>query len=52
MQGSLIKFHILFHCLLDGGQFSLSAASFVSSVDVTGSRSQMMSAKRDSTAPN
>ncbi|MCI9432169.1 MAG: hypothetical protein HFF70_07045 [Oscillospiraceae bacterium] len=21
MQGSLIKFHILFHCLLDGGQF-------------------------------
>ena len=24
MQGSLIKFHILFHCLLDGGQFTLS----------------------------
>ena len=24
MQGSLIKFHILFHCLLDGGQFILS----------------------------
>ena len=24
MQGSLIKFPILFHCLLDGGQFSLS----------------------------
>ena len=25
MQGSLIKFHILFHCLLDGGQFILAA---------------------------
>ena len=24
MQGSLIKFHILFHCLLDGGQFKMS----------------------------
>ena len=24
MQGSLIKFHILFHCLLDGEQFILS----------------------------
>lgn len=24
MQGSLIKFHILFHCLLDGGQFICS----------------------------
>jgi uncharacterized surface anchored protein len=24
MQGSLIKFHILFHCLLDGGQFTVT----------------------------
>ena len=24
MQGSLIKFHILFHCLLDGEQFKMS----------------------------
>ena len=24
MQGSLIKFHILFHCLLDGGKFKMA----------------------------
>ena len=27
MQGSLIKFHILFHCLLDGGQFTVSRST-------------------------
>lgn len=27
MQGGLTKFRILFHCLLDGGQFRLSRSS-------------------------
>ena len=31
MLGSLIKFHILFHCLLDGGQFILSQSPKISS---------------------
>ena len=27
MQGGLTKFRILFHCLLDGGQFTVSRSS-------------------------
>ena len=29
MLGSLIKFHILFHCLLDGGQFSVDTVTTI-----------------------